>query len=331
MFLTDSEKLKREKGIAPYNMDDYSFLTKLNENLAALEASLVDPKYISEHPNIFILGLPRSGTTLISQVLFNHLDIGCTNNLIARFWDTPLAGTKLSRIVLGDTRSGSYNSVYASTEHITDPHEFAYFWRKHFLSFDVATSYPPERIKDIHWEEFRTIICNMNRIWGKAIMFKPLEIAGYYLEKFMEVFPRSIYVYIERDPTDTAISIANARLKLYGNLDDWFGTYPLEYGELKNETWWNQIAGQMFYLDKMYKSNTAKAGSRRIIHVQYEEFCANPPDTLNNIINKLNQNYSYKLKMLSEPVSLKVSKPSASEEIVSKLKTGLKKFNLITE
>ncbi len=329
MFISKIESANRSKGIAPYKMDDYAFLTKLNKNLSDLEIELLDRDYISEKPNIFILGLPRSGTTLLSQVIFNHLDVGCTNNLIARFWDTPLIGTRLSRIVLGDSRSGQYNNLYANTEHITDPHEMAYFWRKHFMSYNVTESFPPERINQVDWEHLRAIIYNMNRLWEKSMVFKPLEIAGYYLEKFMEVFPRSVFIHIQRETFDTAISIAKARLSLYNDLNSWFGTYPLEYEQLKDEPWWNQIAGQMFYLNQMYNSNITKSDAVRVIKVRYEEFCINPDKILKEIIRKISVKYSYKLNLLCIPQSLKVSKPVLDDAIITKLKKGLCKYNLI--
>src|SRR5581483_9026315 len=98
MFIDKDEISAREKGKHSYNVSDYDFLTGLNKQLIPLESELLDMNVTEEFSNIFILGLPRSGTTLLSQIIFNNLDLACTNNLIARFWDAPLCGTHLSKI-----------------------------------------------------------------------------------------------------------------------------------------------------------------------------------------------------------------------------------------
>src|SRR5437764_1046201 len=130
MFINKDEIDARSKGKFAHDIGDYEFLLRFNKNLEELESSLVMENVEEEYPNIFILGLPRSGTTLINQLIFNALDVGCTNNLMARFWDAPLCGTMLSKIILGKAKSNSYTSSYAASDNIMSPHQFAYFWRK---------------------------------------------------------------------------------------------------------------------------------------------------------------------------------------------------------
>jgi hypothetical protein len=327
-IIPESERLLREKGKFPYNIADQDFLLDLNKSLVTLEMQLLDTKFISEHPNIFILGLPRSGTTLLSQILFNHLSIDCVNNLMARFWDAPLCGAFLSKILLNDTKSNSYVSRYATTHQITDPHEFGYFWRKHFLCHDITSSYPPERVDNINWSNIRAIIYNMNRILGKGLVLKNLEIAGYYLERFLSTFPRSIYIYIERNPLDTASSIAKARQEFYNDLNSWWGIYPLEYAKLKDEPYEKQIAGQIYYLMKMYRENMRRANSERIITVNYEDLCNHPNILLDKIIELNRKLYSYNFDKIGNPEPLSVSSPKIDAKILNKLKIGLEAFDI---
>jgi ABC-type oligopeptide transport system ATPase subunit len=49
------------------------------------------------HAHEFIVGLPRSGTTLLSQLLAYSLDAGYTTNFAARFWLAPVHGLRLGR------------------------------------------------------------------------------------------------------------------------------------------------------------------------------------------------------------------------------------------
>ena len=97
----------------------------INRALAPLEQP-GDPA--TSPPTVFVVGLPRSGTTLCQQLLAYCLDVGYINNLIARFWLAPTQGVAISRAVLGDARGTLYTSDYATTSEPAGVHEFSYFW-----------------------------------------------------------------------------------------------------------------------------------------------------------------------------------------------------------
>ena len=62
----------------------------INEELIEFEKIAIQKHYSQNYPIIFIVGVPRSGTTLLSQLLIEHLDIGYINNHIAKYWMAPL-------------------------------------------------------------------------------------------------------------------------------------------------------------------------------------------------------------------------------------------------
>jgi hypothetical protein len=59
---------------------------------------------------VFVLGVPRSGTTLTSQLLAYCLDAGYVNNAAARFWLAPVHGIRLARLIAGDRGERSFRS-----------------------------------------------------------------------------------------------------------------------------------------------------------------------------------------------------------------------------
>jgi len=85
------------------------FLKDINLNLQNAETY---EENLNDLPNIFIFGLPRSGTTLAYQLIANSLDVGYINNLMARFWLAPLSGIVLSLSIIGDKRDNSFISDY---------------------------------------------------------------------------------------------------------------------------------------------------------------------------------------------------------------------------
>ena len=76
-----SELYTQRKGSYTKPKKEEDFLAQLNENLADQEENLYKD-YEIDFPFIFVFGLPRSGTTLITQVIAQSLNIGYINN----FW-----------------------------------------------------------------------------------------------------------------------------------------------------------------------------------------------------------------------------------------------------
>ena len=101
-----------------YQRDDKAehFLDRLNLNLTSIEP-LKDELPDRTWPLVFVLGLPRSGTTLLTQLLGHSLDVAVVNNLVARFWLAPVTGMRLSRIILGDEVHTNFLSDYGKTPH----------------------------------------------------------------------------------------------------------------------------------------------------------------------------------------------------------------------
>ena len=148
-------------------MRDQEFFQRLNMDLTGLENELFNSAISEKYPNFFILGLPRSGTTMLNQLLFNCLNIACTNNLMAKFWETPLVGAYLSKTLLGKYKPQKYDSVYGKNNDIASPHEFSYFWHR-LLSIkpsDIET-YNADNIKNIlNWNRIRLTFLNINLLY----------------------------------------------------------------------------------------------------------------------------------------------------------------------
>ncbi|MBA3564602.1 MAG: hypothetical protein H0W33_11470, partial [Gammaproteobacteria bacterium] len=54
-------------------------LIQANERLAALETELISRFHAPRHPTLFIVGAPRSGTTLLAQLLLMRFELGYNN------------------------------------------------------------------------------------------------------------------------------------------------------------------------------------------------------------------------------------------------------------
>ncbi len=274
----------RRQGEYVKRPEDENFLEELNQTLKEKEWEWYQDFPI-EHPFLFVYGLPRSGTTLLSQLIAHSLDVGFINNLMARFYLAPLHGIRFSRALFGDQKSTRFSSDYARTTELTDIHEFGYFWR-YWLKKETFTGVTraQEIEKEIDWQGLRLTLANIQHEFGKPMVFKNI-FGSYHQERLNELLEKVLYIYIKRDILDSAISILEARKKYYSDLNTWWSYMPVEYEKIKDLNYWEQIAGQVFYLRRYYNRKSRELPN--VIVVEYRHLAENPSSVLEMINEKL--------------------------------------------
>ena len=296
----------RKNGKFPYDLSTMEFTLRMNDALSSVETGLMNYSLEETYPNIFIIGLSRSGTTLLSQVLFNCLDIACSNNLMAKFWKAPLTGAHLSKMILNNEKSLSYESVYGRTKDVSAPHEMGWFWNNIFNLDPLKPDYSKSS-SEIDWQYIRSLFINISHILAKPVLYKPAESAVNRLVDFNKCFERPLFIVIERNITDVAASLAKARIDYYGNIDiSWFtpSFWHEEYKALENQPYEIQIAGQIFYFLALCEEKLSAIQKERVLKIKYEDLCANPQGVIDSIRKKLRENYNYNIEQVP-PSTLK--------------------------
>ncbi len=299
-----AKKLKdlydKRKGKYAKPTESEHFLLELNKTLQQKERRIYDDQAI-KHPFIFVFGLPRSGTTLITQLIAHAFDLGYINNFVARFWLAPLHGIKLFRSIYGDYKHTDFKSDFARTSDISDIHEFGYFWR-HWLkkeSFEGVTR-AGEIESSIDWQGLYQVLANIQNVFDRPMVFKNI-FGSYHLKKMKDVLKRVIYVYIERDQLDAALSILNARKKYYGDPNTWWSYMPVEYDQIKDLDYRRQIAGQVYYLKRFYDNEIERNRLDNVVRISYEQMAKQPRSVLEAIAGKSVQLYGSNLNIVTKP------------------------------
>ena len=297
---------RMRKGSLKKDEKTENILGIMNEDLKRNHKRLIlDCEAVNSFPFIFVCGLPRSGTTLLMQLLSNCLDVGYINNLIARFWSAPLYGIVLSKILLSAEKEKiqDYTSSWGKTKYIDGPHEFSYFWHEWFHPHDCPAEMGIDLEKIYHatdWQELKKILLNMAHYFNKPVLFKGMWPA-YFLKKFVELLPRSLFIFISRKDEDVAMSLYRTRLKYYGDPNTWWSLYPAEYANLKDLPWYEQIAGQIFFLTEYYSRQIENIDEKHFLQINYNDLCQSPMEVLTAIQTRLDMNFSYNVDILREP------------------------------
>ena len=267
------------------------WLTALNQLLADAELpappSAIDPAQL---PLIYIVGAPRSGTTLLSQLLSRYLAVGYINNLIARFWLRPSVGIRLSDLVLGAHAREriELESRHGSTEGAAGPHEFGYFWR-HWLQLD---SQPTHHLSDAAAQRVdraglrHALRDEILDRFGLPVVFKNV-ICGFHAPLLSEVHPQSWFVHITRDRRDTAASILKSRHQRYGSYDAWWSLKPSTFSAIAGiADPCEQVVRQIDDCRAEIAESLRQAGVRSKV-IRYEALCADVRGTLTDLAGSI--------------------------------------------
>lgn len=266
------------------NASEEDFLKKLNKILHPHDQK--EYQEISDSPPcIFIVGKPRSGTTLLSQLLSFHTEVGYINNLIASFWDAPLYGIKLSEKLLRQPAQTKFESHYGRTQGLHEPHEFGYFWAK-LLDYPDLRERGLEHEEKIDWNQFKKTLQNMSAAFGKPLVFK-VFILSWHLKKTIESLPNSLVLHIERDSLECGLSLLKMRRDVLGDENEWSSVKPKEYEELRTLSPPEQVAGQLYYFEEAMKNQLNQIPETNKYEVSYEELCSQPAKVLGVIQDKV--------------------------------------------
>ena len=247
-----------------------------------------------EAPVIFIIGSPRSGTTLLYQTMIDKFKIFYPTNFLQRLYRffpflSP-ALFKLSKISSPVKPLRNYESYYGRTKGLYGPNEFGDFWYKFFpyqtiidpkfcASFDYI---PPESMKDTTLNLLRAEINYIYLTFRLPLIFKnvynTMRVHG-----LIKALPESVFLITWRDPLYLSASIFNAKIKKYNNKNCWISVAPKEINDIIKLPVWDQIMLQIYYIYNQILEYIKIYGKNRFYLVKYENFVKNPELALKGI------------------------------------------------
>ena len=225
-----------------------------------------------EHPPIFIIGPPRSGSTLIIQVLTDALDVAYMSN----FHDFLFGHPALAEFILkplGRKSVSNYTSSHGKTMGWREPAESGEFWYRFFRRNPAYV--PLDDADEAKLEGFRRSILALTRAAGRPVLFKNLY-TTLRLEPLRHYLPEALFIWVRRDEFDNAISLLAARKKSNGNFAEWFSMEPPGVDEIKCLAPGGQVVEQIRSAHTLIEREIqiGRLDRNRILTISYEKFCA---------------------------------------------------------
>ncbi|NEP55949.1 MAG: sulfotransferase [Symploca sp. SIO2G7] len=231
------------------------------------------------YPPIFIIGTPRSGSTLLYQVLTDYYNIGYLSNFHANFYGSPFLIERLFHPLTSHQLS-NYTSYHGQTQGWLAPSECGAFWYRFFRR---KPSYIPlEEADSQKLRQLRASIAALSNAFGKPVLFKNLY-CSLRLRPIAEALPESLFIVIHRDIVDNGHSLLAGRKKVYGNYNTWWSAEPPNIEQLKKLPPYQQVIEQIQQIYALINRDQQFIGANRFLDLYYEDFCQDTHKNLRKI------------------------------------------------
>jgi len=269
-------------------------------------------------PLIFVCGPPRSGTTLVSQVLIKHLPVSYFNNLTSIFPKSPIVANKIfGRFTKKNNTDITFKSLYGRTSNIWAPNDALYLWDRWT---GASREEIPKEISTVNRTEMRNFFGAVEQNTGKPLVNKNNKL-NTYANMIAEILDTAYFICLDRDPVFLAQSQLIASRFIHGDENTPYG--PRFEAIKKNQNAPNvdaveQVCKQVIiHRETMYKQLNL-IGEKRFIIVPYEDFCADPAKWVCKISDEILKHRLDPEMIRKDLQPLKVSKNIKINEVTFK-------------
>jgi hypothetical protein len=258
-------------------------------------------------PAVFVIGPPRSGSTLMYQVLNNVFENNHLTNIWNLLYSTPAIGARISHRLCKD-HVASYQSMKGFVPGFCGEAEGMKFW-KYWTGQGLEER--PERLKERKTKKLVRILSGPANPGSKPF-FSGYIGHAFTISFLRKHFPKALFIYMQRDLISNAYSI----YRLFP--EQWFSLKPQGINEQEDR--YNQIASQLILIHQKILASL----QHDIVPVSYESLCQNPQQVVNQI-KQVAQKNGIELALKHKlPSQFKVSKVKEDEnEDVRRLKKAL--------
>ncbi|MCP4003694.1 MAG: sulfotransferase [bacterium] len=271
--------MKEEFARIPGRAKSASYEAVVAEVNAALAEFGDDSSAAPKSPVLFIVGPPRSGSTLLHQILACTGGFGVVTNFIARFFANPAFGARVQTLAgpwLGAAHTG-FRSNAGTTSNWAEPHEFGYFWEHHF-PFSEHHEPSLDELADVDVVRLATHLGQLERSLGRPLLLKNL-LLSFVLPFLAEHFPTAVFVQLHRPLLPVAQSILRVRKETYGSDIAWWSVRPRDAEAFLEESAPEQIAYQIERVLEAIRRARQTMSTTRWLDVDYQAMCAAPAQT----------------------------------------------------
>jgi hypothetical protein len=249
--------------------------TPLDWMLSPFESRIYEKAPPRRDPIVFVVGPPRSGTTICEQTLLSGLPVAYLNNVTSIFPRSPLLACR----VLGGPREdySDRSNYYGKTFGLRAPNDALYIWDRWLGPdrtaipdhIDRAAAAAMRKFFDACAAQFKRPILNkVNNLVASA------HLVNHVLEN-------CYFICLSREPLYLAQSLYQARVELTGDLHRPYGLLHDRFANESDPI--KSVCEQVRFYRELAEKQQASIGNDRFWIVSYEQFCQAPQELVQRV------------------------------------------------
>lgn len=250
-----------------------------NAAVRPLDARLFAPAPRRAWDPLFILGAPRSGSTLLFQVLAHSLRVTYLPRLANYGYGASHLMLRLFARSLRRHRP-LFVSRFGATPGLLSPTESFAFWRRWFWKGHDGDHYHPAPLPPAEAADMRDAVRAIEAHRDAPLLVKCPYLA-LSVPALADAFPNARFIYIAREPLDVAVSIARGRKN--SGRDEWWSVRPPNYHAHASDAEPEQIMWQIAETTSVLRADLEALAPERWRMVRYEDLCARPREILDEL------------------------------------------------
>jgi LPS sulfotransferase NodH len=258
-----------------------SLALKIQDAFNGYDSSARGPERQFKHPSlypIFIVGAPRTGSTLLYQLMVKHTGVAFISNIMALVPKKMLFIAKHTNHWMNRIEDVEENDLGYIPGPFS-PNEAGAIMR---LWFDREVGREERRV-------IRNTVISLSDIFGAPFAGKNL-FNSFRLVNIHQVFPEARFINVRRDPLFAAQSILLVRRNRLGDERAWWSCTPEGYQNVLEQHPLYQVLWQVKKVEEAV-SEFLHSHSPVYLEVTYEALCQNTEKTLRSIASHLGLEY----------------------------------------
>jgi hypothetical protein len=253
-------------------------------------------------PPCFIIGPPRSGTTLCYELLVRRFHFAYLSNLAQIFRRAPAAATMMAAPFISAWR-GRFESEYGYIRGWGAANEGGWLWNRwfpqeYYLDPSYAGRLPVERI--------RRIVAAISGAMKGPFLNKYVPHSA-HVRLLDQIFSGCLFIEVYRDPVDNVRSIVRARADRQYDALEWLAVKPREWEQYRNADDVMRACAQVYYIHQNIEQDARVIGRDRRLIIDYRQMCREPCSILEEVVSFF-QSHQVKLRIKHDvPESFRAS------------------------
>jgi len=225
-------------------------------------------KLKNKFPPLFIVGCPRSGTTIIYQYLMNSFNFSYFPNITRNYYNACVLSSLIGKLLF------KYTPVFESKHGISEgalaPNDGWEVFHRWFPKYDHS-----QPVKTNRLYELKSIVRLLEIVFQAPFINKNNNNCA-RVKSLSDLFPDALFIFISRDTKSTVQSILKARTENHILPNEWWGAAPLQFYNQCFSTELEQAVYQVQGIRDHLKQSAIQISKENQLWMSYEEFCLEP-------------------------------------------------------